>query len=117
MELNKKRGEKMTEAILQKTCESLLKKKNIKFITRFNENLFKRNRGIRKDLKGCPDLICFMPNGRLIAIELKAPEKYIAPEMGLSDDQKEWRDYFIKNSYEWYCVDSFIEFKKIIKNI
>jgi hypothetical protein len=106
----------MTESILQKTCESVLKRNNIKFITRFNENLFKHNRGIRKDLKGCPDLICFLPNSRLIAIELKAPGKYIDPEMGLSDDQKEWRDYFIQNNHEWYCLDSFIEFKKIIEN-
>lgn len=107
----------LTENALQKQCESLLNKHKIKYITRYNENLFKHNRGIRKDLKGCPDLIIFMPNNMLIAIELKQPNKYKNPEDGLSDDQKEWRDYFLNNNYKWYCLDDYKEFEKIINNL
>lgn len=107
----------MTEPEFQKECESLLNKLKIKYIPRFNENLFKKNRGIRKDLKGFVDLLIFMPNGKPLAVELKAPDKYKDPQDGLSSDQKEWRDYFLTNGYEWHCLDSWIEFKKIIENI
>ena len=99
---------------IQKECEDYLNKLHIKYIPRFNENLFKKNRGIRKNLKGVPDLIVFLPQGVTLFFELKKPEKYILKDHSLSDDQKEWMQYLNAMGHKYYCIDNSEIFKKII---
>ena len=104
----------MTEKELQKKCENYLNKLDIKYISRYNENMLKRNIGIRKDLKGVPDLVILCHYGQMVFIELKTEKAFKMPNHNRSEDQLEWANYLMKNGHDYCCLCDFKVFKEII---
>jgi len=64
---------------------------------------------------GVADILGILPDGRFLAIECKAPNKYKNPEDGLSEKQKEFRYDIITNNGMYLVVDDVSQVAERIK--
>ena len=111
-------AKKMKEKFTQKRINDYLGWLRIKYI-HLTSFLLKRivcpfchktfNRKITvPDNAGLPDLIIFLPTGKLWAVELKTATGR------LSDKQKEWIEYFKKSGFDVDVIKRFDDFSKML---
>jgi hypothetical protein len=94
---------------LQIPAQKYLQLQGIKYI--HLQKTTNRKYDTNKTLKGLPDLIVFLKDGLTLLIEFKQGKNL------LSEDQKEWRDYFIKNRYSYCVLDNLEGFCNLIDNL
>lgn len=99
----------MIEKQITDEFDKYLRQKNIFFIGKNDA----RNHARSVD-DGRPDRICFLPKGIVIIIEFKTPEKIKTKNNGLRPKQIEWKDYLLKNKFNYYLLDSAKIAKKIL---
>ena len=92
---------------LQNPCQHYLDDLGIKYlrIAKTTSHYYDWN----KKLKGCPDLAALLNKGKVIFFEFKLKGNK------LSKTQIEWRDYLLKNNYEYYIIYDIKDFIEIIK--
>jgi len=93
------RVEVKLERELQKHCNSLLTRHNIKFL-----HLSHRAR----EKKGWPDLTFVLPGSRPIAVELKTKDGRLRPE------QKEMLAGMAADGWETYVIRDYDSFRKLV---
>jgi hypothetical protein len=93
---------------LQQPAQKYLNSLKIKYI--HLQKTTNRYYDTNKTLKGTPDLIVFIGNGKTLFFEFKTKGNK------LSKEQLEWQSYFHKNNYFYMVIYNIQDFIKIINN-
>ena len=87
------------ESRLQSRCEKWLRNHGYKYI---------HDRSRKKNQPGIPDLICFLPEGRVVCIELKSQKGELRKE------QAEWKRILKYLKHEYHTVKSYKRFLEVV---
>lgn len=60
---------------------------------------------------GVPDRLVFLPGGKIVLVELKAPGKKLSPL------QEKMRKFFIDLGFNYYVIDSYEKIEAMINEI
>lgn len=60
---------------------------------------------------GVPDRLVFLPGGKLILVELKAPGKNLSPL------QEKMRKFFIDLGFKYYVIDCYEKVEELVQEV